>query len=166
MRHLQRSVIAAACLVSLVPTGTSAQQAAAQPSSAQHATAQPAVAAGRVKVAAGTASIVRAGQVLAAQPGQAVFESDSLRTGADGRIGVTLKDDTRISVGPGSEVRLDTFMYAPENGRVGLALQFIRGMAIYVSGQIAKLAPDSVRLDTPAATLGVRGTTLAVRVSE
>ncbi len=156
MRHLQRSMIAAACLVWLMPAGTSAQQPAAP----------QAVAAGRVKVVAGAASIVRAGQVIAAQPGQAVFESDSLRTGTDGRIGVTLADDTRVSVGPGSEVRLDSFAYAPESGRVGLALQFIRGMAIYVSGQIAKLAPDSVRLDTPAATLGVRGTTLAVRVSE
>jgi hypothetical protein len=150
----------AICLASLLPVAASAQQVAP----AQQA-AQPA-AAGRVKLASGAASIVRDGHVIAAQPGQAVFESDSLRTGADGRIGVTLKDDTRVSVGPGSEVRLDTFMFAPETGRVGLALQFIRGMAIYVSGQIAKLAPDSVRLDTPAATLGVRGTTLAVRVSE
>lgn len=151
MRHLQRSLIAAVCLVSLMPAGVSAQQPAA---------------AGRVKVVVGAASIVRAGQTIAAQPGQVVFESDSLRTGTDGRIGVTLADDTRVSVGPGSEVRLDSFAYTPESGRVGLALQFIRGMAIYVSGQIAKLAPDAVRLETPAATLGVRGTTLAVHVSE
>lgn len=150
MRHLQHSMIAA-CLIWLMPAGVSAQQPSA---------------AGRVKLVSGAASIVRAGQVIAAQPGQAVFESDSLRTGTDGRIGVTLADDTRVSVGPGSEVRLDSFAYAPENGRVGLALQFIRGVAIYVSGQIAKLAPDAVRLETPAATLGVRGTTLAVRVSE
>ncbi len=161
MRHLQRSIVAV-CLASLMPVSASAQQQAAP---AQPAAIQPA-AAGRVKLASGTASIVRDGHVIAAQPGQVVFESDSLRTGTDGRIGVTLKDDTRVSVGPGSEVRIDTFTFAPETGRVGLALQFIRGMAIYVSGQIAKLAPDAVRLDTPAATLGVRGTTLAVHVSE
>ena len=36
-----------------------------------------------------------------------MFEADSLRTGADGSIGVTLKDDTRLALGPGSEVRLE-----------------------------------------------------------
>ncbi len=44
-------------------------------------------------------------------------------------------------MGVGSEVRLDTFMFAPETGRMGLALQFVRGMAINVSGQIASWRP-------------------------
>jgi hypothetical protein len=45
-----------------------------------------------------------------------------------------------------------------------LVLRFIRGAATYVSGRIAKLAPDSIRLETPAAIIGVRGTTLAISV--
>jgi hypothetical protein len=120
--------------------------------------------AGHVKVVSGSAFVVRAGQALPATAGQSVFESDILRTGDDGRIGVTLDDDTRVSLGPGSEVRLDTFRYAPAQGSIGLAMQFLRGIAVYVSGQIAKLAPDSVRLETPSAIVGVRGTTLAVQV--
>jgi len=120
--------------------------------------------AGRIKVVSGTAFIVRAGQTLPAAVGQAVYESDSLRTGADGRLGITLDDDSRVSLGPGSEVRLDTFRYAPAQGAVSLAMMFLRGIAVYVSGQIAKLAPDSIRLETPAAIVGVRGTTLAVHV--
>ena len=59
--------------------------------------------AGRVKVVSGSAFIVRAGGTLRAEVGQSVFESDSLRTGEDGRIGVTLDDDTRVSLGPSSE---------------------------------------------------------------
>ena len=102
--------------------------------------------------------------MYAAEVGQSVFETDTLRTGEDGSIGVTLDDDTRLSLGPSSEVRLDTFRYAPAEGSVGLAMRFLRGIAVYVSGQIAKLAPDSVRLETPSAIVGVRGTTLAVRV--
>jgi hypothetical protein len=43
-------------------------------------------------------------------------------------------------------------------------LKFVRGVAVYVSGRIAKLAPDSIRLESPAAIIGVRGTTLAIRV--
>jgi len=93
-----------------------------------------------------------------------VFEADGLRTGSDGRIGVTLKDDTRVSIGPASEVRLDRFLYVPADGQLGFVLKIVRGVAAYVSGRIAKLAPDSIRLETPTAIVGVRGTRLAVRV--
>jgi hypothetical protein len=121
-------------------------------------------AAGKIKVASGSAFIVRASSQIPATVGEVVFESDSLRTGADGRIGVTMKDDTRVSLGPASEVRLERFVFAPAEGRLGFVLRVARGVAAYVSGQIAKLAPDSVRLETPAAIIGVRGTSLAVKV--
>jgi hypothetical protein len=121
--------------------------------------------AGRIKIASGAVFIVRAGATIPAQLGQVVFEADTLRTGADGRLGLTLRDDTRLSLGPSSEIRLDRFAYAPAEGRLGFVLSVVRGVAAYVSGQIAKLAPDSVRLVTPAAIVGVRGTTLVIRAS-
>lgn len=127
------------------------------------ALAQQAAPAGRIKVASGSAFIVRAGATIPAQAGQVVYAADSLRTGADGTIGVTLKDDTRLSLGPTSEVRLERFAYQP-GGDVGMVLRFVRGVAAYVSGRIAKLAPDSIRLETPAAIVGVRGTSLLIRV--
>jgi hypothetical protein len=126
---------------------------------------QPPVPVGRIKIVSGSAFVVRGGAPVAAQAGQPVFEADSLRTGADGRIGLTLKDDTRVSLGPGSEVRVDRFVYAPAEGRLALVLNVVRGVVAYVSGRIAKLAPDSIRLETPAAVMGVRGTTLALRVT-
>lgn len=130
------------------------------------ALAQQSVTAGRIKVVSGAAFIVRDSGTIPAQIGDVVFEADALRTGADGRIGVTLKDDTRLSLGPGSEVRLERFAYAPGAGSLGMVLKFVRGVAEYVSGRIAKLAPDSIRLETPAAIVGVRGTTLIIRVQE
>ncbi len=126
--------------------------------------AQAPSAAGRIKVVSGAAFIVRHDATIPALPGQALYEDDALKTGADGSIGVTLQDDTRLSLGPGSEVRLDRFVYAPGSGNLGLVLKFMRGVAAYVSGRMAKLAPDSVRLETPTAIVGVRGTTLAIRV--
>ena len=122
--------------------------------------------AGTIKLVSGSVFVVREGAAVPARLGQAVFETDALRTGADGKIGVTLKDDTRVSLGPNSEVRLQRFVYAPAEGNLGLVLQFVRGAAAYVSGRIARLAPDSIRLETPAAIVGVRGTTLAVRVDQ
>jgi hypothetical protein len=124
---------------------------------------QPA-AAGRIKIASGAAYLVRAGAQVPVQAGQVVYQSDVIRTGPDGRIGVTLKDDTRVSIGPASEVRLDRFSYDPAAGQLALVLKVARGVVAYVSGRIAKLAPDSVHIETPTAILGVRGTTLAMRV--
>ena len=120
--------------------------------------------AGRIKISTGSAFIVRAGAQIPAQVGQTVFEADGIRTGVDGKIGVTLNDDTRLSLGPNSELKLERFMYTPAESGFGLVLKFVRGAATYVSGRIAKLAPDSIRLETPAAIIGVRGTTLAIQV--
>ena len=147
-RNLRLWVLACACLMG-------ATQALAQ---------QPAPA-GRIKVVSGDAVIVRGGNTLPAQNGLAVYQSDSLRTGKDGRVGITLSDDTQVSIGPASEVRLDSFVYDPGQGQLALVIKFIRGTAAYVSGQIAKLAPDAVRLETPAAIVGVRGTTLGIEVT-
>ena len=131
---------------------------------AEPAFSQQPVDVGRIKVVTGSAFIVRAGALVPAQAGQAVFQADGLRTGAGGRVGITLRDDTRLSLGPNSEVRLDRFAYAPAESQVGLVLRIVRGVVAYVSGRIAKLSPDSIRLETPGAIVGVRGTTLAVRV--
>jgi hypothetical protein len=131
--------------------------------------AAPAVAqerpiAGRIKVSSGSAFVVRDGAQVPAQVGQVVYEADGIRTGGDGKIGVTLNDDTRLSLGPNSELKLERFTYAPAESRFNLALKFVKGAATYVSGRIAKLAPDFVRLETPASIIGVRGTTLAIQV--
>jgi hypothetical protein len=147
-RILRLWVFASACVTAATP-----------------ALAQQPAPAGRIKVVAGEAVVVRGSSTVPAQNGLAVYPSDSLRTGKNGRVGVTLGDDTQVSIGPSSEVRLDAFAYDPGQGQLALVLKFIRGTAAYVSGQIAKLAPDAVRLETPAAIVGVRGTTLAVEVT-
>src|SRR5213075_2657233 len=71
------------------------------------AQAQQPTAAGRIKVVSGSAFILHEGKLVPAQVGQDVYAADTLRTGNNGRVGVTLKDDTRISLGPSSEVRLE-----------------------------------------------------------
>ena len=120
--------------------------------------------AGHVKIVSGSAFIVRENATIPARPGELVFATDALRTGVDGSVGITLMDDTRLSLGPSSEVRLERYVYAPGEGGFGMVVNFVRGVAAYVSGRMAKLAPDSIRLETPAAIVGVRGTTVAVRV--
>lgn len=144
-----RSWFAALLLVSLVATPVAAQD-------------KPVV--GRVKVTSGAAFVLRDGAQVPAQLGQVLYESDGIRTGGDGKIGVTLTDDTRLSLGPNSELKLEKFTFAPADSAFALAVKFVKGAATYVSGRIAKLAPDAIRLETPASIIGVRGTTLAIQV--
>ena len=119
---------------------------------------------GVVKVVKGEALVQRAGQSLPARDGMGLAEGDLLRTGPDGRLGVLLRDDTRLSLGPDSEIRIDRFAFAPAQGNLALVLRMLRGAATYVSGKIAKLSPEAVRVETPVGIVGIRGTQFAARI--
>ena len=128
--------------------------------------ASPAVAqdAGRVKTVKGTVYIERAGQRELALVGSGVRQADTLITGPDGAVGVTLADDTLLSAGPNSVLVIERFVYeANQPGSVEAALT--KGTLAVVSGRIAKQAPDAMRVKTPSAILGVRGTEFVVRAS-
>jgi hypothetical protein len=120
--------------------------------------------AGRVKTVKGSASIVRGQSSLPAVMNERIFQGDTLRTGPDGSLGVILKDDTSLSLGPDSVVVLDRFLFAPPEGKLSLVTRMLKGTAVYFSGIIAKLSPQSVRFETPNATIGIRGTRFLVKV--
>ena len=119
---------------------------------------------GLVKVVTGDAAILRDGQRIVARPGIQLIQGDVLSTGAKGSMGVILRDDTLLSLGASSETRLEQFVFEPVNQKLGLVVRITHGVIGYLSGRIAKLAPGSVRLETPVATLGVRGTYLVARI--
>ena len=93
-----------------------------------------------------------------------VLASDLLRTGSDGRLAITLDDDTRLSLGPDTEVSLQQFAFAPAEGQVSMVLRMVKGALSYISGRIARLSPSSVRIETPTSVIAVRGTHVLVRV--
>lgn len=119
---------------------------------------------GYVKSVSGASSIVRSGDRSTAAAGQPLFEKDVLETGGNGALGVTLKDNTLLSLGPNSSLTLETYLLRPDQENYSLVTRITRGTIQYVSGLIAKLSPDSVEIKTPAATLGVRGTRLLIKV--
>jgi hypothetical protein len=120
---------------------------------------------GRVKTVKGTVQIERDGRRELALVGAGVRQADTLVTGADGAVGVTLADDTLLSAGPNSVLVIERFVYeANQPGSLETALT--KGTLAVVSGRIAKQAPDAMRVRTPAAILGVRGTEFVVRASD
>jgi hypothetical protein len=119
--------------------------------SAQSATA------GRIKSATGAVHVLHAGSDVPAQAGHTVYQGDLIRTGRDGRIGLTLNDDTRLSLGPDSELRLDRLSYAPADGQFALAIKLIRGVAATL-GRIASSprTPSASKRRRPFSAFGAR----------
>lgn len=119
---------------------------------------------GQVKTVVGVAEVLRAGQVIVAKVGLPLFESDLVRTGADGRLGITLRDETRLAFGPGTQLMLAKFAFEPAEEKLGLTVRLIRGTLSFISGRISKLSPASVTIETPTSVIGVRGTHIALKV--
>jgi hypothetical protein len=67
-----------------------------------------------------------------------------------------------VSLGPQTELTVDQFAYDPSHGKFALLLKLGSGILAYVSGKIATFSPESVRVQTPVATIGVRGTKFVV----
>jgi len=122
--------------------------------------------AGQIKTAQGRVEIVRGGQHIAAVPGAYVRQSDSIVTGKDGTVGVTLADNSRLSIGPNTVMSLDKYAFdtTTYKGRMDASLK--KGTMVVISGKLVKQTPGSMRIHTPASIMGVRGTKFIVHVGE
>jgi len=121
---------------------------------------------GQIKNVSGEVFLLRQAVQLPAKPGDLVQQSDVLITGANGAVGVTFIDSSRLSAGPNSRVELKQFRFDPTTHDGEFVTDVQRGTLAVVSGQLAKRSPDAMKVKTPTTILGVRGTTFAVKVEE
>ena len=121
-------------------------------------------AAGTVKTLAGFATVVRDSAVLPIAPGQRVYAGDRIVSGRDSYVGVMLYDDTRLTIGPSSEMLIREFEFNPSSYAGDLAVSFLKGTMRVVTGLIGRNSPENVRFNTPTATIGIRGTEFVVDV--
>lgn len=121
---------------------------------------------GSIKTVKGTASIVRGNAAVETKSGTRVYRNDTLRTGSDGALSMVFRDDTLLSIGPGSELSVNEFLFSPGDGKLSIITRLLKGSAVYLSGIIARLSPESVRFETPVANIGIRGTMFAVKVED
>lgn len=110
-------------------------------------------------------SIQRKTQTLTGAKGTGVEMMDSVRT-TQGKVGITFEDQTKVQVNENSKLVIDDFVYDPKKGTGKLALNMALGTVRYASGQIAKNNPQSVGINTPSATVSVRGTDFTATVDE
>jgi hypothetical protein len=101
------------------------------------------------------------GQTQAIAIGNNVFANEMVRTGADGLAQLLFLDQTSLSVAPKSQVTLDRFVYDPNRGAGTVALRATVGAFRFVTGA---QNPNSYQIETPVATISVRGTILDILV--
>lgn len=130
-------------------------------------TIQPALAngIGRIKTVAGAASVLRAGATLPVKPGFVLEKGDTIQTGKGGKVGATFNDDTRIAAGANSQLSIPEFSFDDTTHQGQFLTRIDKGKVAVVSGHIAKSAKDAMKVQTPKALLGVRGTRFIVEVN-
>jgi hypothetical protein len=121
---------------------------------------------GLVKVSKGDVRIERAGARLPAGVGAAVQPSDVIVTGADGLAGITFTDNSLVSLGPNSVFSIDKYRFDSTTHAGEFESSLTRGRLAAVSGKMVKQSPESMKVRTPSAIMGVRGTEFIVQVDE
>ena len=93
------------------------------------------------------------------QSGSSLYANEAVSTGQAGQAELQFHDNTKLSVGPTSTVRLDKFVYDPNKGAGKVAINATKGAYRFITG-----SQDSknYEIKTPYATLGVRGTVLEI----
>lgn len=118
--------------------------------------------AGLVKRLQGSVALQRGGQSLTPVPGTAVQVGDRIVTGADGAVGITMADDSLLSVGPSSTLVISDFRFDSTTQEGGFLAELVKGTLRLVTGLIAKTQPQNVNVQTRNAVMGVRGTDFIV----
>ncbi|CAA6827315.1 MAG: Unknown protein [uncultured Sulfurovum sp.] len=119
---------------------------------------------GIVKNIIGKVELQRAQKVLLLHKGSAVNNGDIIMTKSKSSIGITFDDGTRLSLGENAIFVINKFKVDPAKKEYDVDLNLKKGKAVFSSGKVGKLAPESVKFRIPEGIIGIRGTKFAVEV--
>jgi FecR protein len=129
---------------------------------------------GKVVVATGSVTIERANAVVVqastsgpagqAKEGDLVYQGDIVATGADGRVGINFTDGSSFNLSNNARMALEEFVYDPKSLSNSTVFSLTKGTFTFIAGKVAKTG--DMKIDTPVATMGVRGTTPRVEISD
>lgn len=123
------------------------------------------LACGSFKSVSGDVEILRQNnETVKAEAGTKIFPKDQIQSGTQASASLILQDDTIICLGPESTMNMDEFIFNPSVYEYSMATRLLKGSFLFISGMIAKLAPDNVNIQTPDGTIAVRGTRFLVEV--
>lgn len=121
--------------------------------------------AGIFKTLEGEVAVLRAGQRLPALSGAPVWEGDRVLTGPNSAAALTLADGTVLTLGPNATADLVHHAYDPTTQSGSLLVQIVQGALRMLTGAMAKTNPQAIKVTTPTAVIGVRGTDFIVEAN-
>ena len=124
-------------------------------------------AAGSVKIERANAMVVQAnvaGQAGQTKVGDLVYRGDVVQTGTDGRVGINFTDGTSFNLSSNARMALNEFVYEPDGKSNSTLFSLSKGTFTFVAGKVAKTG--DMKIDTPVATVGVRGTTPHIEIAD
>src|SRR5260370_28602370 len=119
---------------------------------------------GSVTIERANAVVIQANVAGQAKVGDLVYLGDVVATGADGRVGINFTDGTSFNLSNSARIALNEFVYDPNGKSNSTLFSLTKGSFTFVAGNIAKTG--DMKIDTPVATMGVRGTTPHVEISD
>jgi len=124
---------------------------------------------GSVTIEHASAVVVQANLPAASGVGQTklgdlVYKADVVQTGADGKVGITFTDGTAFNLSSNARMVLDEFVYDPNGKSNSTLFSLTKGTFTFVAGKVAKTG--DMKIETPVATMGIRGTTPHVEISD
>lgn len=119
---------------------------------------------GNVATLKGSATVTRNGTVTPLKLQDDIYKGDELQTGKNATLGVTFTDDTTLNLSASSRVVVDNFIYQDGAKDNAALINVTRGTMAFVAAAVAKTG--DMKIETPTATLGIRGTTGVVEVPE
>ena len=96
--------------------------------------------------------------------GDLVYRGDVVQTGTDGKVGITFKDGTAFNLSSNARMVLNEFVYDPNGTSNSTFFSLSKGTFTFIAGKVAKTG--DMKIDTPVATMGIRGTTPHVQISD
>jgi hypothetical protein len=150
-------------LLGALAIGAPALAQAQQPAAADTAPAA-AEPIGNVAALAGTVTVIRNKDSLPLKLRDDIFLNDVVQTASDSSLGITFDDGTTFCLSASSKITIDNYVYA-DGGKQNAAIFNIgRGTVAFVAAAVAKTG--DMKIDTPTATLGIRGTTGLIEVPD
>ena len=122
--------------------------------------------AGKITRIQGKVDIIREGKTISAELMGDVFATDGIKTDPAGNAELILSDGTSIQIGPDSQLSLTQYQFSLSEKNPSFIAKLLNGVFVYISGAISKVHPDAVKLETPDAVIGIRGTKLVVKVEQ
>lgn len=104
------------------------------------------------------------GQAGETKVGDLVYQGDLVQTGADGKVGINFTDGTSFNLSSNARMTLDEYVYDPKGTSNSTLFNLAKGTFTFVAGKVAKTG--EMKVDTPVATLGIRGTTPRVEIAD